>query len=183
MKRIVLLAIVAIVLSACGISAVAPVAKSTVALGDAPRSLVAPSDTPVVSSPTWTFAPVRIAVLATAALARTPTVASDRVVTKVLRVADGDTIEVSIGGRSYTVRYIGMDTPETVAPNTPVQWMGPEATVANKALVENKTVSLEKDVSETDRYGHLLRYVYVGDVFVNAELVRQGLCPGCNLPA
>jgi micrococcal nuclease len=50
-----------------------------------------------------------------------------------------------------------------------------EATELNKELVEGENVRLEKDVSETDRYGRLLRYVYVGDIFVNAELVKQGL--------
>jgi hypothetical protein len=60
--------------------------------------------------------------------------------------------------------------------------MGPEATAANKALVENKTVTLEKDVSETDKYGRLLRYVYVGNIFVNAELVRQGYAQVSTYP-
>src|SRR3990172_11152403 len=85
---------------------------------------------------------------------------------QVLRVIDGDTIEVSLNGRSYTVRYIGIDTPETVDPNRPVQPFGPEASLKNKELVSGKTVRLEKDVSETDRYGRLLRFVYVGDLFV-----------------
>jgi len=95
---------------------------------------------------------------------------------QVTRVVDGDTIEVSIGGTLYRVRYIGIDTPETVAPDRPVGCYGPEASAANKALVEGKTVTLEKDVSDVDQYGRLLRYVYVGSTFVNAELVRQGGC-------
>lgn len=97
-------------------------------------------------------------------------------------VIDGDTIEVSIDGKTYRVRYIGINAPETVAPNRPVEWMGPEASAANKALVEGETVYLEKDVSETDRYGRLLRYVFVGDVFVNAELVRQGYAQVVTYP-
>lgn len=93
---------------------------------------------------------------------------------QVIRVIDGDTIKVRIGGKEYSVRYIGIDTPETVAPGKPVQPYGPEATAKNKELVGGKTVRLEKDVSETDQYGRLLRYVYVGDLFVNKELVRLG---------
>src|SRR6478672_10723775 len=61
------------------------------------------------------------------------------------RVVDGDTIVVRIGRDSERVRYIGMDTPETVRPGTPVQWMGPEASAANKRLVDGQTVTLEKD--------------------------------------
>jgi len=87
----------------------------------------------------------------------------------VTRVIDGDTIEVNIDGTIYKVRYIGIDTPEFGEP-----WAN-EATRLNRQLVEEKTVRLEKDISETDKYGRLLRYVYVDDIFVNAELVRQGL--------
>jgi micrococcal nuclease len=102
---------------------------------------------------------------------------------KVTHVVDGDTIDVSIAGQPYTVRYIGVDTPETVRPDYPVEWMGPEASAANKALVEGKTVYLEKDVSETDRYGRLLRYVYLADgTMVNAELVRQGYAQSATYP-
>ena len=101
---------------------------------------------------------------------------------QVTRVVDGDTIEVSIGGTLYRVRYIGIDTPETVAPDRPVGCYGPEASAANKALVEGKTVTLEKDVSDMDQYGRLLRYVYVGSTFVNAELVRQGYAHAYTYP-
>jgi endonuclease YncB( thermonuclease family) len=101
---------------------------------------------------------------------------------QVTRVIDGDTIEVSIGGALYRVRYIGIDTPETVAPDRPVGCYGPEASAANKALVEGKTVTLEKDVSDVDQYGRLLRYVYVGSTFVNAELVRQGYAHAYTYP-
>ena len=59
---------------------------------------------------------------------------------------------------------------------------GREASAFNKQLVEGKTVRLEKDVSETDRYGRLLRYVFVGDLFVNAELVRQGFAQVVTYP-
>lgn len=94
---------------------------------------------------------------------------------QVIEVIDGDTIKVLIGGRTHTVRYIGIDTPETVHPDEPVGWMGKEASDGNKALVEGKTVYLERDISETDKYGRLLRYAWIGDSMVNAELVRLGL--------
>ncbi len=94
-------------------------------------------------------------------------------------MVDGDTIVVAFGGKEYKVRYIGMDSPETVDPNSPVQWMGSQATAANAALVDGATVFLEKDVSEVDRYGRLLRYVWLADgatwTLVNLELVRQGV--------
>jgi len=93
----------------------------------------------------------------------------------VTRVIDGDTIEVSIAGESYKVRYIGIDTPELDDKRPKFCALAQEATRYNRELVKGKTVRLEKDISETDQYGRLLRYVYVGDIFVNAELVRQGL--------
>ncbi len=93
----------------------------------------------------------------------------------VTRVIDGDTIEVSIAGTIYTVRYIGLDVPELDDKRPEYCAPAQEATRYNRQLVEGKTVRLEKDISETDKYGRLLRYVYVDDIFVNAELVRQGL--------
>jgi micrococcal nuclease len=89
----------------------------------------------------------------------------------VTRVIDGDTIEIEGGKR---VRYIGIDTPETVDPNRPVGCYGKEASIKNTELVLNKRVKLVKDVSETDKYGRLLRYVFVGDTFVNDYLVKEG---------
>lgn len=93
----------------------------------------------------------------------------------VTKVIDGDTIEVSIDGKEYKVRYIGIDTPETVNPNKPVEYYGKEASNENQRLVLNKTVYLEKDVSDTDKYGRLLRYVYLdSSTMVNYLLVRNG---------
>lgn len=94
----------------------------------------------------------------------------------VLSVIDGDTIEVSMNGATYRVRYIGMDTPEVG------QACGSEATQANAALVAGRTVRMVKDVSETDRYGRLLRYVYVGDTFVNGALVSGGWAVAKDYP-
>jgi len=102
---------------------------------------------------------------------------------QVVSVVDGDTIKVEVGGTQYTLRYIGIDTPETVHPSKPVEWMGLEASAANQQLVAGKTVYLEKDISETDRYGRLLRYVYLADgLFVNAELVRLGYAQVSTYP-
>jgi micrococcal nuclease len=106
----------------------------------------------------------------------------DIITAKVTKIVGGNTIEVNINGKTYTIRYIGVDTPEMVAPNQPVKPYGPEASAKNKELVSGKEVRLEKDVSETDGYGSLLRYVYVGDLFVNAEMVRQGYAQAVTYP-
>ena len=94
----------------------------------------------------------------------------------VIHVIDGDTIRVEGG---YKVRYIGIDTPE-VYPK--LEAFGMEAWQANRQLVEGKKVRLERDVSEIDKYGRLLRYVYVDDILVEAELVRQGLAEAKAYP-
>ena len=94
----------------------------------------------------------------------------------VTRVIDGDTIVIDTG---QSVRYIGIDTPE-VHPD--MEAYGREAWKANRQLVEGKEVRLERDVSETDKYGRLLRYVYADNIFVNAELVRQGLAEAKAYP-
>lgn len=101
---------------------------------------------------------------------------------KVIRVIDGDTIEVDIDGKSYKVRYIGIDTPETVHPTRGEEPYGKEACAKNRELVEGKVVRLEKDVSETDKYDRLLRYVWVSDLMVNAELVRLGYAQVTTYP-
>lgn len=90
---------------------------------------------------------------------------------KVVKVIDGDTVKLDNG---EVIRYIGIDTPETVHPSKPVQCFGKEASDKNKELVEGKLVRLEKDITDKDKYDRLLRYVWVGDLFVNDYLVRQG---------
>lgn len=86
----------------------------------------------------------------------------------VVNVVDGDTIDVLINGTEYRVRYVGINTPERdeVCYN--------DATAANAALVQGQTVRMEIDQSETDRFGRLLRYIYVGDTFVNRQLIADG---------
>jgi micrococcal nuclease len=93
----------------------------------------------------------------------------DGIEIKCTRVIDGDTIEVKDeAGTKYKIRYIGIDTPEAF------EDYGDITTEKNKELVEGNIVKLEKDVSSTDKYGRILAYVYVGDIFVNAYLVQEG---------
>ena len=88
------------------------------------------------------------------------------------RVVDGDTIILSNGEK---VRLIGVDTPETVRPNTPVEYYGKEASAFTKKMVEGKPVKLEYDWQQRDKYGRLLAYVYLMDgTFLNAEIIKQG---------
>ena len=98
---------------------------------------------------------------------------------KVTRVVDGDTIEIEGGEK---VRYLGIDTPETVDPRKPVQCFGVEASKKNKELVEGRMVRLEKDITDRDKYSRLLRYVWVGDLFINLELVKQGFASSYTYP-
>jgi len=100
---------------------------------------------------------------------------------KVVDVVDGDTIKVLLDqdGQTYTVRYIGMDTPEYTSQ---VEYFGAEAALRNVQLVFGKTITLIKDVSETDIYGRLLRYVLVDNIFVNYELVAQGYANTASFP-
>jgi Micrococcal nuclease (thermonuclease) homologs len=100
----------------------------------------------------------------------------------VTRAVDGDTIEVRIGGEGEDVRYIGVDTPETVKPDTPVQCFGPRASTFDHRLVEHRTVRLVFGVERRDIYGRLLAYVYLGRRFVNATLVRRGLARSLTIP-
>jgi micrococcal nuclease len=100
----------------------------------------------------------------------------------VVRVVDGDTVEARIGERIEDVRYIGVDTPETVKPGTPVQCFGPRASAFNHQLVERRRVWLDFGVERRDIYGRLLAYVHLGDRFVNADLVRRGLARSLTIP-
>jgi micrococcal nuclease len=100
----------------------------------------------------------------------------------VTRAVDGDTIEVRLGSHLEDVRYIGVDTPETVKPGTPVQCFGPQASALNHRLVEGRAVRLVFDGERRDVYGRLLAYVYVGQRFVNARLVRLGYARTLTIP-
>jgi len=100
----------------------------------------------------------------------------------VSRVVDGDTIEVQLNGREEDVRYIGVDTPETVKPGEPVQCFGPQASSFNHRLVEGRRVRLVFDEERRDVYGRLLAYVYLGKRFISAELVRRGFARTLTIP-
>lgn len=95
---------------------------------------------------------------------------------KVTKVIDGDTIEIEGGQR---IRYIGIDTPESTIQH---ECFGKEASAKNKELVEGKLVRLVKDVSETDKYKRLLRYVYVDNQLVNETLVKDGYANAVSYP-
>jgi micrococcal nuclease len=103
---------------------------------------------------------------------------------RVVDVVDGDTIRVSARGHIERVRYIGIDTPESVKPDTPVQCFAERASAANSALVAGHRVRLVADAETHDRYGRLLAYVYrePDGIFVNARLVRGGYARTLTIP-
>ncbi|HEX6228668.1 MAG TPA: thermonuclease family protein [Solirubrobacterales bacterium] len=110
-----------------------------------------------------------------------------RAVAVVARVVDGDTFEARIGGEVEDVRLIGVDTPETVKPGTPVQCFGPQASRFAHSLLEGRTVRLVFGEERRDRYGRLLAYAHLdppgrSSRFVNAMLVRRGLARTLTIP-
>jgi micrococcal nuclease len=144
-----------------------------------PTPTVEPTERPTAT--TTATASSAVEPTAAPALGEAPTGPTQ--VATVISVTDGDTIKVEIGGETFDVRYIGVSTPEI---HGAVEWYGAEAHGANRRLVEGREVVLEKDVSETDRYGRLLRHVWVADgsgwLLVNAELVRQGVAQVTTYP-
>ncbi len=100
----------------------------------------------------------------------------------VIRVVDGDTVEARVDGEPEDIRYIGVDTPETVKPGTPVQCFGPQASAFNHRFVEGRQVRLVLGAERRDAYGRLLAYVHLGGRFVNAVLVRRGLARSLTIP-
>jgi micrococcal nuclease len=93
---------------------------------------------------------------------------------KVERVVDGDTFEIQRNGKKEKVRMIGVDTPETKKPGTPVMYYGKEASEYTKSRLEKKSVELEWDVDKTDQYGRFLAYVWIGDELFNRTLIQEG---------
>lgn len=103
----------------------------------------------------------------------------------VRRVVDGDTLRVRVGGRQEAVRLIGIDTPESVRPGTPVECFAKEAAARLRALVPpGAEVRLERDVEARDRYGRLLAYVFRkrDGLFVNLALARDGFAQVATYP-
>lgn len=181
-------------MSAAEAPAVTPTATPT------PTATKASPTTTATPSPTATATATRPAPTATATPEPTatptpvpPTATSapeeyPRVEVQVVSVVDGDTIKVSIDGQVYSVRLIGVDTPETVHPSQPVMCYGAEATAFTREMIARagNRVLLERDVSDTDRYGRLLRYVWLphpdGLRFLNEELVKQGYAQASTYP-
>ena len=133
-----------------------------------PTAMPAPSPKPAPTEPA-----------AAATVAPTPTDArftEAQVIEVVVDHVESDTIKVLVAGEKLTLRYIGIDTPEMGGAD------GAAARAQNIALVSGRTVRLEQDVSATDPYGRLLRYVWVGDLLVNAELVRLGYARAVAYP-
>lgn len=100
---------------------------------------------------------------------------------QVIHVIDGDTIDVRIAEEVMRVRYIGIDTPEPYAGTAP-ECFAADASAANRSLVAGQTVALVADQEDRDTYNRLLRYVYVDDVLVNAELLRGGFATTLTIP-
>jgi len=141
--------------------------RPTLTASTPPTASPAPTALPPTAGPTLPPSPAPTATTAASSGQETATVTN---------IVDGDTIDVSLNGAIYRVRYIGINTPESG------ETCGSEATAANAALVAGRTVTMVRDVSETDRYGRLLRYVYVGSTFVNGELVAGGWADAVDYP-
>lgn len=163
------------------LTAVVPPAVSGGTTATAPSATAGTTSGTTSAPPTTTPSPVPPVPTAT-----TPPIPREAVA--VVSVVDGDTIKVRFAdNRVESVRYIGIDTPETVDPRTTVECFGREASAKNAEYVAGRSVLLEKDVSERDQYGRLLRYVWVvGNDgvtrHVNEELVKFGYAAASSYP-
>lgn len=106
---------------------------------------------------------------------------------RVIRAIDGDTLEIEYQGKATKLRYIGINAPESVDPRRGTQCFGKESAKENQRLTENKLVYLVRDISDTDKFGRLLRYVYLklddGQfLFINDYLVREGFATNYTYP-
>lgn len=99
-----------------------------------------------------------------------------KVTAKVLRVVDGDTIEVELNNKKETVRLIGIDAPESVDPEKTTQCFGKEASVKAKEILDGKIITLESDPTQEnrDKYGRLLRYVFLDSLNFNKFMISEG---------
>jgi micrococcal nuclease len=114
---------------------------------------------------------------------RWPDPPQDAVAAKVQRVTDGDTFVATVKGRRERVRVIGVDTPESVAPNRPDEPYGEEASDFAKRYLDGETVRLAGDAEPRDRYGRMLAYVWLADgTFWNALLVAEGYAQQLTIP-
>jgi micrococcal nuclease len=117
-------------------------------------------------------------------VSRPPSVASNGMrLATVTRVVDGDTAHVRLRGRDVTVRFIGVDTPETVAPGQPIECFGPEASHFTTRQLTGQRVGLEFDVDRIDPFGRTLAYVWIPDgSLFNETLVRRGFATVATYP-
>jgi len=166
-----------------------PTNTATITLTPSPTITSTPTPTATITqTPTITFTSTitNTATLTPTATATLPPITygdcipqRNREVGTVVEIVDGDTIKVDIDGTIYSVRYIGIDAPETAYRN---EYFGPQATEKNRLLVAGRKIYLFSDVTDKDASGRLLRYVVVGSTFVNHELVRTGYAPASNYP-
>ncbi len=141
-----------------------------------PKATRKPNGSPATPTPTPTLAAATITSIPLSYLCIPPQSPQLGLVTKVI---DGDTIRVLLDGKEEKVRYIGIDAPESTTSQEP---FGKEAAKQNAQLVRNQIVELYRDVSETDRYGRLLRYVVTNSVFVNLKLIEDGYAKAVTYP-
>ncbi len=170
-RRVALL-VAATAITACTAAAEIPMGTPEAAVVPTPHATLGPNRTPESArSPE--------SVLGLAPIGPTETA-------RVVRVVDGDTIVVDRGQGHERLRYIGVDTPESVKPSTPIEPYAEAAAAANEALVGGRDVVLERDVTEYDRYGRLLRYVWTRDgsgwTLVNLALVSAGFAHVMTYP-
>jgi len=168
---------------------VTPTNTATITLTPSSTATSTPTPTSTITqTPTITFTPTitNTPTFTSTATATLPPIAygdcipqRKREVGTVVEIVDGDTIKVDINGTIYSVRYIGIDAPETAFRN---EYFGPQATEKNRMLVAGRKIYLFSDVSDKDSSGRLLRYVVVGTTFVNYELVRSGYAVASNYP-
>jgi micrococcal nuclease len=129
-----------------------------------------------VARPRW------LLLLAILSLLAAPAAEGQRLEGSVIRVVDGDTIHVKLADRVEKVRYIGVNTPELHHPSRGEEPGGRAAAEVNRRLVGGQRVRLERDVQSRDRHGRLLAYVWIGELMVNAELVRLGYAQVITVP-
>jgi micrococcal nuclease len=114
---------------------------------------------------------------------RSPDVPASRRTALVTRVVDGDTAHVRYHGRDVTIRFLGVDTPETVAPGQPIECYGPEASAFTTKKLSGASVRLEFDVDRIDPYGRTLAYLWSRDgSMFNETLVRDGYATVATYP-
>ena len=114
--------------------------------------------------------------------ARTTSDPDGRTRVRVARVVDGDTVHVDLEGDDVTIRLIGIDTPESVQPGSPVECYARRASDYTRERLDGATVDLEFDLERTDRFGRTLAYVWIGDELFNGTLVERGFATVTTFP-